>query len=512
MEQKTNSAFIKAEKASGERVETTENSNRAEQIQQTRIKTLKTEERAKRIADRRLNRQRKRQNKAQKRNSDRTVKNKGWLAAVISLGVCSLVLLTVLTIILITPSSEGVALESSYRKAFYDTVDQVDNIDLNLSKVLASKDTKSMQVYLTDLAINSELCENDISELPLKDENKFYTAKLVNQIGDFAKYLNKKLIDGEPISQDDYQTLKSLYAYNLQLKNALGDMQNEMGGDFSFKEVSSGKKGSPVIKGFEQLQNMSIQYPELIYDGPFSDGLDNREVKGLKGASITQAEATDIFKQVFAKHKLEMVKAQGEVNSLIPCYAVSGERDGEVLYAQFTKTGGDLLMFAYSGSCKKVDFSEDYATEKALEFLESVGYTNLKPVWINLANNVYTINFAYEQDGIIVYSDLIKVRVCAETSMVIGLEASLYIINHTARTIEGAKISSTVAKSKLFNDMEVATTRLCLVPIGNSSEKLCYEFNCDFNGSTYYVYIDAINGRQVEMFKVIESTEGKLLL
>ena len=32
------------------------------------------------------------------------------------------------------------------------------------------------------------------------------------------------------------------------------------------------------------------------------------------------------------------------------------------------------------------------------------------------------------------------------------------------------------------------------------------------DGETYYVYIDAVNGRQVEMFKVIESNEGEMLI
>ena len=60
--------------------------------------------------------------------------------------------------------------------------------------------------------------------------------------------------------------------------------------------------------------------------------------------------------------------------------------------------------------------------------------------------------------------------------------------------------------------MEVNSIRLALVPIGTSAEKLCYEFAGEFDGSTYYVYIDAKSGRQVEMFKVIESTEGTLLM
>jgi len=60
--------------------------------------------------------------------------------------------------------------------------------------------------------------------------------------------------------------------------------------------------------------------------------------------------------------------------------------------------------------------------------------------------------------------------------------------------------------------MEIKTSRLVVVPIGNSSEKLCYEFSGEIEESVYYVYIDAKTGRQVEMFKVIESTEGQLLI
>ena len=54
--------------------------------------------------------------------------------------------------------------------------------------------------------------------------------------------------------------------------------------------------------------------------------------------------------------------------------------------------------------------------------------------------------------------------------------------------------------------------RLAVVPIGNTSEKLCYEFAGEYDNSTFYVYIDAKSGKQVEMFKVIESTEGELLM
>ena len=53
---------------------------------------------------------------------------------------------------------------------------------------------------------------------------------------------------------------------------------------------------------------------------------------------------------------------------------------------------------------------------------------------------------------------------------------------------------------------------LAVVPIGSESEKLCYEFSGRYDGTLFYVYIDAKFGKQVEMFKVIDSNEGELLI
>ncbi|MBQ3493162.1 MAG: germination protein YpeB [Clostridia bacterium] len=456
----------------------------------------------------------KREQKARERskNKDRRRGFGGWLAAVISLSVATLVLASVLTFTFLTPTTEDNLLEAGYQKSFYDTVEQVDNIDLNLSKVLATADSGAMQKYLVDTAINSELAENDLQQLPLQDESKYYTTKLINQIGDYAKYLNGKLINGESLSKEDYQSLERLYRANLTLKESLGRMVSDMGEKFSFSSMLENGNGNIVVKGFDELQNLSVQYPELIYDGPFSDGLNEREIKGLKGEEISEEQAREKFSQIFADFAVTDVKSVGSASGDIECYNVQANLDGEVLYAQVSKKGGELIMFSYSGSCNAVYCDGDDATEIAKEFLSKLGYKDMKAVWINLSNNVYTINFAFEQDGVIVYSDLVKVRVCAETQSVIGLEARTYFTNHTQRVIAKASLTKAQAVAKVSTNIQVKTARLAVVPIGQKSEKLCYEIHGEYDGSTYYVYIDATTGRQVEMFKVIESTEGTLLI
>lgn len=438
--------------------------------------------------------------------------NKGLLTAVISLGIATLVLASALTFTLLMPSENDNMLESTYQKSFYDTVQQVDNIDLNLSKALATKDKGALQKYLVNTAINSELAENDLQQLPLQDQSKFYTTKLINQIGDYAKYLNNKLIDSGELSISDLQGLSSLYRANLELKQSLQETVNSMGTDYNFSSMIGGGDGDLVISNFNQLQNLSVQYPELIYDGPFSDGQTQREIKGLKGEQITKEQAIEQFRKIFAHMNLQNIKSVGEAAGDIECFNVQGEKDGDILFAQISKTGGNLIMFSFAGDCTETRINDDQAIEKAQEFLCGLGLTNLKPVWINLANSVYTINFAGEKDGVILYPDLIKVRVCSQTSLIIGMEAKSYYANHFERQLEQPALSESKAKTFLSENIQVDSVRLALVPIGLKTERLCYEFFGTYDDATYYIYIDAVTGKQVEMFKVVEGTEGQLLI
>ena len=511
---------IKAEKQARKEALKRENKkDKQERIKAERLARLQEKKRVReqKAQERQLKREQKQQNRQRKdkKRASRSRDRKGvggWIAAVISLGVATLVLASVLTFTFLMPTMSDNMLEASYSKSFYDTVAQVDNIDLNLSKAMATSDSGAIQQYLVDTAINSELAENDLQQLPLQDESKYYTTKLINQIGDYAKYLNKKLIDGESLTEEDMQGLTQLYNANRTLKQSLKRMVDSMGTDFAFASLMDGADGNLIISGFNELQNLSVKYPELIYDGPFSDGQVNRQIKGLSGEEIDDNFAVKEFSKIFAEYSLSDIESVGMTSGNVESYNVQGLKDGDILYAQISKKGGKLLEFSYAGDCNEVKIEKDDAVDSALDFMQSIGLENMTPVWINLANNVYTINFAYEQGGVIVYSDLVKVRVCGETGTVIGIEATTYYTNHTDRVIETAKVSEEQAEQKVSSNIDIETVRLAVVPIGSKTEKLCYEFSGTFDGSTYYVYIDAITGRQVEMFKVVAGTEGELLM
>ncbi len=516
MEEKNNNAMDKAERLLGGGAADVKpiQSPPVKEISQKREKKLlkqrkRAQERMKKMEADAARREQKNKEK-QHREIKKKNKNGGYVAAIVALGVFSIVVSGVLTFTLLTPVKESSDLEYAYRRSFYDAVEQVDNIDLNLSKTLASKDSYAVQNYLLNLAVNSEVAENDFQSLPLKDESKFYTTKIVNQVGDYAKYLNKKLARGEELSSSDKEGLRSLYNANLELKNALYKMLGDVDEDFNFTEMEK-IEDNLVTEGFNELQNLSVEYPELIYDGPFSDGEDNTVAKGLSGEEVKRATARETFASAFAAHGISNVNDCGETAGKIPCFNFSAEVNGEELYASVSKIGGKVISFSYPGSCKETVIDEDTALEKATEFLEGVGIRGVKAVWANLDNGLYTFNLIYEENGVVFYPDMVKVRVCAETGTVIGMDAVGYYLNHTDRSAPSAKIKEAAARKYLSGDLSVQTVRLAVVATGRNSERLSYEFCGEQDGDTYYIYIDAENGRQLEAFKVIVSQDGKLL-
>lgn len=72
----------------------------------------------------------------------------------------------------------------------------------------------------------------------------------------------------------------------------------------------------------------------------------------------------------------------------------------------------------------------------------------MRPVWSNESGTVATINFAYEAEDVIVYSDLVKVKVCEERGLVTGMEASSYYLNHTERSIPAPALTAEEARAK----------------------------------------------------------------
>lgn len=481
------------------------------------LKLQKIEEKNRIRAEKREEREKIRQEKRRQRQEKgkNSKGNGGWIAAVISLSCAVLILGGLLTLTYFTPLDEYMSVNTTQQKNFYDLVGYVDNLDVNLSKLVVSNDEHEQQKLLSEVRVQSSLATNSLAELSLQDESKYNTTKFINQVGDFSKYLNNKLIEGQEITSKDKETLRNLHEINLELKNNLLELSSNIDENFDFRSIFEGKDDNLIISKFNELESNATDYPHMIYDGAFSDGVKGKTLKALEGKKeVSKTEVTELYAKYFKNYNVKDITLNGETKGKgVECYDISGvSEDGSVLDAQITKKGGKVLQFNYYKECSGDNYDAISCEEIASEFLESLGFNNLKAVWMTEGNHVATFNFASVVDGIICYPDLVKVNVCKERGVVSGLEASSYYYNHVKRDIPTVSVSLSQAKSKVSSEIEIQTSRLAIIPKGESNEVLAYEFMGERNGDTYYVYIDAITGYEVDIFKVVKTTEGTLLM
>lgn len=480
------------------------------------LKAEKRSERAmlrrEKLQTRRALKEQKRRLRMENRRDKRSRGIGGWLAAVISLGCSVLVLATLFTFALVRNNGDDNMFENAVERTFYDLVSYVDNMEVNMSKLLVSNDRQEQQKLLRDITVQANLASADITELPIQDESKYYTTKYINQVGDYSKFLNNKLIDGGKISEEDWQNLEKLYAVNQTLKQELTSLTADINEDYRFVSLINDNGENIVLDSFISLEEGSVDYPKMIYDGPFSDGLDVTKVRGIQGKEVSKSEAVEIFKSLFTDYSFDSVEVVGETKGKIEVYDIEGSYGEDKVFAQVSKIGGKLIMFNSFKDCSKQAQSVENCVNIASEFIKKNGIDGMKAVWSSESSaNVY-VNFALEKNGVIVYPDMIKVTVCEERGIVSTFDATEYYLNHHERTIEKAKITKEKAVANVKQNLDVSTIRLAVIPLGNSNEALTYEVSGTFGGSTYYVYVDANTGKELEIFKVVQTLEGNLLI
>lgn len=491
----------------------------AQKKQKLEMRRAKIEDRKqKRIEkqkERRLERDLKSRERKEKRESRKGYG--GWLAAVISLGCTVLVLGGLLTFTFFSPVDEYlIGSDAAEAKNFYDLVGYVDNLDVNLSKLTVSADKKEQQKLLGEVRVQSNLATSSLSSLALRDEDKYYTSKFINQIGDFSKYLNEKLIKGGKISDKDAEIIGNLYRINAELKNSLTELAGKIDENFDFRTLYEAKENNLIISEFSKLESAATEYPHMIYDGAFSDGSAGKELKALEGLEeIDKTKAIAAFNGYFKDYNVKDATLTGEAKGKnIECYNIEGHtEDGAVLSAQISKKGGKLILFNHYKDCTQDKITSSEAQAIAEKFLQNAGINDMRAVWMTDENHTVTFNFASLTDGIICYSDLVKVNVCKERGEVSGIETTSYYKNHVERNVGKAVLTVAEAKAKVSNSIEIETSRLAVIPAGETGrEILAYEFTGTFGGSLYYVYIDAETGEEADIFKVVKTTEGTLLM
>ena len=447
--------------------------------------------------------------------SKQTKRSSLWLG--LSLAIISAILIAFIVLYSISMSRQTqlkIDLENIYQKNFNELVDNVNNSEIKLSKVLASDYNSYAKKMLNEISKNTNSASNNLSSLPVSINGIDDTIKFINQVSGYTQSLANKLEKGEQLSSEDIQTLSELKTAFTDLKNNINKLANDIYNGNIYKESSKldGDYNNFTVK----LQNMKagdVDYPTMIYDGPFSDSTLNKQIKNLSKPVVSKEVALEKLQNVFKSIAKTNFEFLGETNGKFQTYDYELlNNDNNSIYVQVTKNGAELLSISCADNRNALNYSIEQAKEIAKDFTKLAGIDSMQCVWSDIISNDAYINLAPIVNGIILYPDLIKVKVDLSSGEVIGYEASSYFTNHTARQIEKAQISKAIAESKVPQIYQKEETRLVLAPLDYNREVLCYETKCNKDGETYYIYVNAISGVVENILKIIETDNGNLLL
>ena len=387
------------------------------------------------------------------------------------------------------------------------------SINTNLTKGLYANTTPMLSSMAISLTRDAASAKNSLSALPLSDTQLDNMLKFLSQVGAFVSTLDRKLSLGESITSEERNQLKQLIDVSQNLLSELDTItQGVEDGSVSFKQAGSTLQKSTdqsmqIDSAFSDAEQTLTDYPTLIYDGPFSDHILNQSPKALEGKSdISKEKALEIASDFIGVDK-STLRFDSETNGVIETYNFFVDS----INISVCKKGGAVLYLLGSSNAGESVITPEQAVENAKNFLSAKGYKNMKESYYSTQDGICTVNFAYENEGVICYPDLIKLSVSLETGNIISFDARGYIMNHTDRPPVQSKISADEAKMSVSDYLTVMSSRLAVIPTDYKTEKTAYEFHCKTpDEQEVLVYIDVLTAKEDDILLLLYSDGGIL--
>jgi len=414
------------------------------------------------------------------------------------------------------------ASENQYNMAFFELVDYVQNVETYLAKSLISSTPEHGAETLTNVWKEANLAQVYLSRLPIESVELEKTEKFLNQVSDYSYSLSRKNINNKKLSGEDLNNLKQLHDYSVELENTLNQLSADMNeGRISWGELT--KKGTVAFaqevsniskSSFTNLEENFHEYSGLIYDGAFSEHITKKEKKGLTGENVSEDKAKEIAKKFIGEDKVQEITLSGKSeNTNMITYdfiaKINNEKEAN-LNISVTEKGGHIVLMNYNRSIEAESVSQDRANEIGKKYLEERGFKNMKETYYLKQDGIVTINYAYEQDDVTIYPDLIKVKIALDNGEIMGVETSGYLNNHEKRDVSKVLISKEQAKKNLNKNLDIKSENLAIIPTEWKSEVLCWEFKGKVDDTDFLVYINCETGKEEDILVIVNTPNGTL--
>ncbi len=409
--------------------------------------------------------------------------------------------------------------ENNYQRAFHNLAQQVDVLHDKIGTTLAMNSRQSLSPTLAEVWRITSEAHNDVGQLPLTLLPFNKTEEFLAKIGDFSYQTAVRDLDKDPLNDEEYATLKTLYGQAAEIQDELRNVQHmAMKNNLRWMDVelalASGKEpaDNTIIDGFKTVENTVEGYNNTDLGPAFVNlKVNDNNYNQLEGKNISEEEAVKIAKKYIGlgKDAEIQVTANGK-GSDYGFYSISMEnkKTKQISNMDITKKGGHPLWYVLSRDVKEQKISLNEAGQKATQFLLDNKFKDIELIESTQYDNIGVFTIIKSLDGVRIYPKSVKVKVALDDGQILGFSNDDYLKAVRSDT-EIAKPAITLeeARAKINPKLKVMEDRLAVIMNDLGKAVLCYEFMGTLDQDTYRIFINAESGMEedVEKMKNAES-------
>ena len=440
----------------------------------------------------------------------------GWLAAVVSLSVAVLALGAILTVGYFDLDEARAQLTDGYRRAAYELAERVEALDTSLAKARVAEGA-ALQRALTEVLVQCELAERDLESIPVDGVDAAPLAAFFGRTAGSSRRLLGKLAAGRALSAEEEAEVERLYGRAEELREGAATLSEgaaavgaeAFGAQSRFREgfdalsriAAEGERPQPPFGPPSQGKGASEgERPQPPF-GPHPQGKGASEGSLLAAApALSEREIGERAQSLFASYGCKDAVVVGRAERRgVACFEVEfSDGEGRPYTALLTERGGYLAFLDGHEDCSRLLFDRDACVEAARKFLDGCGYAGLVPVWATEGGSECRVEFVPEEEGVLLYTDRVMVKVCRGRGEVTGLDARLYLRCHKERAFAEPAVARETVEANAARRMDLLGVRAALIPRAGR-ELLCWEVRGTAGGRLYYAYVDAATGETAEI-------------
>ena len=414
------------------------------------------------------------------------------------------------------------AAEVGYDHAFTELSTAVGELDAALKKSLCAASPSMVSTVCAAGYAHCAAASQAIASLPCGAIELEHTAAFLSRTGDYMFYLSRKAAGGEGLTQEEREALRAMSEGASQVSGALSEMTAQLlAGSISASQLErtedavadaeASLTGAGIVSGVKAMEDELPELPTLIYDGPFSQHLQRAQPRLLEGLAEVDEDGARRAAAAFFGGREEDWRYICYRAEPVPVYVFSSQYGNEVRTVEITACGGKVLYFGSARESAEGGVAPEEALRTAAAFLENHGYPSMTPTYHQAEGGELVASFAFEQDGVLCYPDLIKVTVALDTGEVVGMEAAGYVMCHAQRDLGDIAFDTEEKIAALSPYLTCLSHRPALIPTEGKNEVLCEEYTCKTpDGRHALVYLNAQTGREQQILLLLESESGTL--